>query len=441
MQITLINLPGLERRLDIIIPTADIDSKVNEQLRKISSQVKIPGFRIGKIPSEVIRKRYHGTARIQAMQDAIRDSYLEAIERHNLHPVDQPTIEIKSSTTDGDCDFSATLEIYPEIKLQDMKEVEVTRDNSKVEDINVDRVLEDLRKSYGEWQDIDDNAYEAQLGDRLEIDFTMVSDPNEAGETESRHGEGVKVVLGDGATWSAFEQHLHGLKVGSEKQYALQMPSTHEDKNLADRRANFTVKVNKISRPILPALNDEFASKLRVSGGMEKLRTEIRIQLERELARILRGRFKNEIMAKLLEVHNVDVPKKLVERELGRQEKAWQRHHGSRGGDRAIPAFPKNDFIENAKRNVSLGLLLAEIAREYELKVELVEVRKRIDDLVPNHDRREAMIKNIMADNRQLDLVKSELLEEKTIDHLASTMKVIDRTIDYADLMNNSNAK
>ena len=444
MQITLTNLSGLEYRLDIVVPAEHIKQKTDEQLSKIASQAKMPGFRPGKIPRELIRKNYHDSARMQVIKDVINDSYAEAIRRHKLQPIGLPTIELKSIDNEGDCAFNAVLEVYPEIKLRDFKELSIEKCISKIEEKHIDEALNRLCKINVRWEEIsDEETYGSQKGDRLEIDFTMEPLANDGEKTEAKTEKGAVVILGDGATWIEFEQQLYNLSLHAEKECELKMPLTHTDKTLADRMVKFTVKINKISRPILPELNDEFASRLLGNGkSLDQLRTDVRSHMEKELAQVLRNKLKDETMDRLYAAYSssIDVPKKLLEKELERQGKIWKDRQESVTGKNGsvVMEFPREKFIDSAKRNVSLGMLLNQIISERQLEVKFDEIRSRAEELVPPYNNSQTIVKNILKDERHYNKIGSELLEEKVVEYLTSQANIIENFVDYNNLLNQS---
>ncbi|MBU0743779.1 MAG: trigger factor, partial [Gammaproteobacteria bacterium] len=266
MQITLEKLDGLERRLDITIPSEQVESKVKVKLHKVAAKAKMPGFRPGKVPFDVIQKNYGASARADVLENLIQNTYAEGIRQEKLNPAGRPNIKIISSDPGKPFEYSATFEVYPEVKLNDFKNIEVEKTIAEIADADVEEMLEKMRKNHVTWNEITDSAHKSKSGDQLTIDLTVkpITDDEKA---EPITNKDVKFVLGDGHMWVDFEKHLYDLSVGDEKKYTLQMPLTHSDKKLAGKETEFTVKVNKISAPILPELNDEFALKMNIKDG------------------------------------------------------------------------------------------------------------------------------------------------------------------------------
>lgn len=435
MQITLENLWDLERKLHIVIPAEDIENKVKVKLREVAAKAKIPGFRPGKVPADIIIKNYASSVRADVLEKLLQETYMAALEQKQLNPAGLPQIKIISSKPQEQFEYEAIFEVYPEIKINDLQQTEVEKSVATVVAADVDEMLERMRKSHAVWQEITDPAHKAQVGEQITVDFTVKPcDTDKA--VEAKTEKGVKFILGDGSMWADFEQPLHGVSGGEEKQFILQMPSTHTDQHLAGRRVEFAVKVHKICAPILPALDDEFAAKMHIKeGGIAKLKEEVRTHMERELEVALNRIFKQAIMNKLLEYNPIALPKSLVEQDLKMHEENWQRRFAAAHEDKAnAPAFPRSDFIEQAKRNVALGLLMSTIIREHHIVVKPEEVLTKMQDLVSAYyEDQETMMHKLGSDQKYLSEIESLLLEEKLLAYLATQVKVSEKNISYQE--------
>jgi len=435
MQVTLEDLPGLERKLNVTVPADRVKSAVESKLQEIAGKAKLPGFRPGKVPFEVIRKNYGKSAHSQVLENLVRDTYPEAIQKENLNPVAPPNIQVVSADPEGHFVYNATFEVYPEVKLVDFEKINIDRSTSKVEEEDLNEMLEKMRKTHIKWEDVTDPARKSQAGDQLTVDFAVK--PSDQ-DIEPKTEKGVKFSLGDGNMWDDFEKPLYDMGPGEEKAYTLEMPDTHMDKSLAGKKADFKVKVHKVSSPILPELNDEFAAKMNIKeGGLEKLKDEVRTQMEREVDQVLRGLFKQDVMNKLLELNVLEVPKVLIEHELNRLAQNWNKRLESQGNlPGKKPEFPRGEFEPQAKRNVTLGLLLSAIVKEHKITVTPAEVRKKIEGLVSAYyEDKKDMVEKCLADKSYSREIESLLLEEKVIEHLASQINIIDKTISYKEAM------
>lgn len=439
MQSTFENLVGLERKLNVTVPVEHIEDKVSDKLREITSKAKLPGFRPGKVPVAIIEKKYAGVVRADILESLIRTTYVEALKREQINPAGLPKVDVISAKPGEPLVYTATFEVYPEVKLIDLKQIEVEKPTSEVSASDVDEMLEKMRKSHVTWQEITDVERKSQLGDQLTMDLTIVPCANDK-KIEPKVEKDIKFTLGDGHMWSDFEKPLYGLGAGEEKRFILEMPATHADKELAGKRADFTVKVHKVCEPILPDLDDQFAAKMQFAeGGLAKLKEEVRAHMQRELEIALKKRHKQAIMDKLLEHHSLRVlPQALVEKELARQEMVWREraayYHKNAAKD--APKFPRDEFKMQAERNVALGLLMSAIVDEQRLRVEPQEVRKKAEDLVREHyGNEEVAVNKLLSDQERLAEIAAHLLEEKVLEYLAGQVNCIEKNVSYKDAL------
>ncbi len=437
METKLENLSNLERKVTVTVPADEVTSKVKSKLKEIAAKVKIPGFRPGKVPFNIIENNYAESAHADVLEKILQETYPEVLEKEKLNPAGMPNIKFVSSKPNEPFEYTATFEVYPEIKLAAFEEAEVEKQVAEIADSDVDEMLGKMRKSHATWREVAEDSYKAKAGDRLTIDFTT-KPCDAANDVEPKTEAGVKFVLGDGTMWVDFEQPLHDVSVGEEKKYILQMPATHMDKTIAGKRSEFNVKVHKIHEPILPELNDEFAAKMNIAeGGIAKLKEEVRAHMERELELTLKDLFKQAVLNKVLELNPIEVPKTLVEDELRRAAEDWQRRiKAARGTLENAPAFPRSEFEPQAKRNVALGLLMSTLVKEHNIAVAHQEVRKKIEELIgAYYEDNEEVLNKVLSDQKRLTEIELLLLEEKLIEHLSKQIKPVEKKISYKDIV------
>ncbi len=437
MQITLENLSNLERKLQVTVPAELIEDKVKLKLNEITRMAKMPGFRPGKVPLAVIKNTYTQSAHAEVLEKILKDTYIEALQQEKLNPVNSPDIKFVSSNLGEPLVYTATFEVYPEIKLIDLGQAEIEKLSSQIIDSDVDEALEKMRKNHVTWQEITDDLRKAKVGDRITIDLTIkASTPDEVAEPKTE--KDIEFVLGDGSMWKDFEEALYGLSTGEEKQFILQVPDTHIDKTIAGKKVEFNVKVHQVCEPILPSLDDEFAAKMKIKeGGVAKLKEVTRGHMERELQAKLKDLFTRAIMDRLLEVNQFEIPKFLIAKELKKNEEEWrQRFAKHYGSSQNMPVFPRDDYELQVKRNLALGLLMAEIIKMQNLKVSQDEIRGKIKELMAAYyDDADDMLTKLFDNQRYLDGIEAMMLEEKVIDHLATQVKPVEKNISYKDLM------
>src|SRR5690625_1701097 len=298
MQVSLEATTGLERRLTIGVPSAEIDQEVNNRLQKAAKTVRIDGFRAGKVPMKVVRQRFGAGVRQEVIGEVLNRSFYEAVEQEKLQPAGQPSIESVKDEAGQDLEFVATFEVYPEIAVADLSEVKVVRPVAEVTDADIEKMIENLRKQQGKQVAVDRAAVE---GDTVKIDYVGRRDGE---EFEGGSAEDATLGLGSGRMIPGFEDAIVGMKAGEEKVVPLTFPEDYHAEDLKGAEVEFTIKLNSVLEQQLAELNDEFFALFGVSeGGEEKFREEVRANMERELNHAVRNKVKGRVMEQLLKLH------------------------------------------------------------------------------------------------------------------------------------------
>ena len=311
MQVSVESTSALERRMSITVPAERIETQVNKRLQQTAQKAKIPGFRPGKVPMSVIRQRFEADARQEAVGDVIQSSFYEAVAEQKLAPAGQPSVEPKVLEKGKDLEFVATFEVFPEIKVGGLEAIAIERQQAEVADSDVDNMLDILRKQNTRFEAVERAA---EKDDQLNIDFVGKID----GEAfAGGSATGTQLVLGSGRMIPGFEDALIGAKAGEERVINPTFPEDYQNLDLAGKTAEFTVKVNSVSAPQLPELNDEFFALFGIKeGGLEGFRAEVRKNMERELRQAIKSKIKNQVMEGLLTANPVEVPKALIASEV-----------------------------------------------------------------------------------------------------------------------------
>lgn len=422
MQVTLEKLSGLKRKLKIVIPAERASAAIQKKLKELAATIKMPGFRPGKVPFDTIKQRYSGSVRAEILEDLIRDSYIKAIKEQELKPAGHPKIEDVSFKDNEPISFSATIEVYPEIKLADFSEVTLEKHTAKISDAEIDEVLNRVRKERATWQEITDKSHQAQADNQVTVTFTVteLEDPDVKPSTE----KDVTFILGNGSMWPEFEKNIYSMQVDEIKKYILEFPKTHVDEKLAGKKAEFEVQMHKICSPLLPELDDEFAAQLGIKeGGLEKLKEQIRIQLENNLQANLKESFRDAVLKKLLEINPIEIPQILIENDLDRMA------HNAK----SKKEFPREKFTAQAKDNAALGLLLSTVIDVNSLKVEPQELQDEIMKIASAYPDANKILNNIISNEKHLMEIQANLLEQKALDFLASQATVTEKEISYKD--------
>ena len=425
MQVSVEATSALERRMTVGVPAARIESAVDKSLQQTARRAKVPGFRPGKVPMSVIRQRYEGAARQEVLGDLIQETFYEAVVEQKLNPAGAPSIEPKVFEKGKDLEYVATFEVFPEIKLAGFEGIAVERQQAEVGDADVDTMLDVLRKQNTRFEAADRAA---ENGDQITIDFVGKID----GEAfAGGSAKGVPLVLGSGRMIPGFEDALVGVKAGEERVITPTFPEDYQNLDLAGKTAEFTVNVTAVAAPALPELNDEFFALFGVKeGGLEGFRAEVRKNMERELRQAIKTKVKNQVMEGLLETNPVEVPKALIADEVNRlRVQAVQQF----GGNIKPENLPAELFEEQAKRRVVLGLIIAEVVKQNELKPDESRVRALIEEMASAYQEPEQVVAWYLKNEKQLNEVRSVVLEEQVVDTVLGKAKVTDKSVSYEE--------
>lgn len=433
MQVSVESTSALERRLTIGVPAERIESEVNKRLEQTARRAKIPGFRPGKVPMSVIRQRYEDAARQEALGDVIQATFYEAVVEQKLKPAGAPSVEPKVFEKGKDLEYIATFEIYPEFEVTGLESIAVERLQAEVIDADVDNMLEILRKQNTRYEQVE---REARNDDQLNIDFVGKID----GEAfAGGSAKGTLLVLGSGRMIPGFEEGLVGAKAGDERVLSLVFPEDYQNLDLAGKAAEFAVTVNSVAEAKLPELNAEFFALFGINEStLEAFRAEVRKNMERELRQAIKAKIKNQVMDGLLAANPVEVPKALVESEVNRlRVQAVQQF----GGNIKPEQLPAELFEEQAKRRVVLGLIIAEMVKQFEIKPDEQRVRGLIEEMAAAYQEPEQVISWYYKNEQQLNEVRSVVLEEQVVDTVLQKANVTDKAVSYEEAVKPAEAK
>ncbi|TDV45107.1 trigger factor [Pseudomonas graminis] len=425
MQVSVENTSALERRMTIGVPAERIESEVNKRLQQTARKAKIPGFRPGKVPMSVIRQRYEDGARQEALGDLIQATFYEAVVEQKLNPAGAPSVEPKTFEKGKDLEYIATFEVFPEFTVAGFESISVERLSADVADSDLDNMLEILRKQNVSFE-VADRA--AQNEDQLNIDFVGKID----GEAfAGGSATGTQLVLGSGRMIPGFEDGLVGAKAGEERVLNLTFPEDYQNLELAGKTAEFTVTVNTVSAPTLPELNETFFKQFGIKEtNIEGFRTEVRKNMERELRQAIKSKVKNQVMDGLLAANPIEVPKALLENEVNRlRVQAVQQF----GGNIKPDQLPAELFEEQAKRRVELGLIVAEVVKQFDLKPDDTRVRELIQEMASAYQEPEQVVAWYYKNEQQMNEVRSVVLEEQVVDTVLQKASVTDKAVSYEE--------
>ncbi|MEZ5647293.1 MAG: trigger factor [Burkholderiaceae bacterium] len=433
MTVTVETLEKLERKITLTLPADVIKNEVESRLKRLARQVKMDGFRPGKVPMNVVAQRYGYSVHYEVMNDKVGEAFTQAANEAKLRVAGQPQITEKEGAPDGQLSFDAVFEVYPEVKIGDLTEAEVERVTTEVSDAAIDRTLDILRKQRRTFaQRPQDEA--AQDGDRVTIDFAGKID----GEAfEGGKAEGFQFLVGEGQMLKEFEDAVRGMKAGESKTFPLAFPEDYHGKDVAGKTADFLVTLHKVEAANLPEINEELAKSLGIAEGtVEALRADIKKNLEREVKFRLMARNKQAAMDALSAKAELDLPKSVVQSELDRLAegaRADLKQRGVKDADKA--PIPEDLFRPQAERRVRLGLVVAELVRVHDLQARPEQIQAHIEELASSYEQPADVIRWYQGDSRRMAEIEAVVIENNVTDYVLSKAKVADKSIGFDELM------
>ncbi|MBR9911923.1 MAG: trigger factor [Gammaproteobacteria bacterium] len=431
MQVSIETTTGLERRMTVGIPAEQVESEVTKRLQEAARTVRLNGFRKGKVPLKVVKQRFGAGVRQEVIGEVMSRSFYDAIQQEDVRPAGQPAIEPKEMTEGKDVEFVATFEVYPEIALGDIAGFEIEKLTAEVQDADIDKMIDTLRQQQASWSDVERPA---AIGDQVNIDFTGTKDGE---EFEGGKAEGQKLELGTGSMIPGFEDGIVGMQAGEEKVLSLTFPDDYHSEDLKGAAVEFQVKVNSVAEKTLPELDEEFYSKYGIEGKDEaEFRAEVRKNMERELKNAAKTKVKNQVMDKLIEAHQVDLPKALISGEIETlRNQMMQQFGGAQPNMDLKSLLPDDMFKEQAERRVALGLIVAEIVKAADIKVDSDRVRAMIDEMASTYQEPEEVVNYYYSNQQLLASVESAVLEDQVVDHVLDGAKVTETASTYEEVV------
>lgn len=430
MQQSVQSLGALERRIDLAVPAAVIEKEVQSRLAKLARDVKMPGFRPGKVPLKMVAATYGAQVQQDVLNDKVGEAFNSAVNAEKLRVAGAPKLEPRSVEGSNDLAFSATFEVYPEIGPVDVTASQIRRPTCSVGPEDVDRTLEIMRRQRATFEDVERAA---TTGDVAVIDFkgTRNGVPFEGGS-----GTDMSFTIGEGRMLAEFEAAVSGMKTGHHKTFPLTFPADYAAKDLAGQTVQFDVDMKKVQQPVLPPMDAEFARTLGVADGdLDKMRAEIQANLNREVAARLKSRVKDAAMEALLASASFEVPKSLIENEAQRLSEAMRRDLAGRGMPASEAPLPIELFKDRAERQVRLGLLAGEVVRANALQPRPDQIRKLVEEMAQSYERPQDVINWYLSDRKRLAELEGVALEDNVANWVLSNARVTDEPVAFDDLM------
>jgi trigger factor len=434
MEATTAQVNELERRVDLSIAIADVEKEMDQRLKRMGKNVKMAGFRPGKVPFSMVKQMHGDQARHEVLSEELDRVFGEAVTAQKMRVAGYPRIEPKTTESTTHLEFSAVFEVYPEITLGDMSAAEVERPVLEVSAAEIEKTLDILRKQRVSYEDADRAAAKE---DRVVIDFLGKKDgvPFQGGEAKD-----YPFVLGQGMMLPDFENAVEGAKAGESKTFDLAFPADYHAADLAGQTVQFEITVKQVQAPKLPELDAEFAIGMGIADGdVTKMRAEIETNLKREVKRRIEGKLKDQVMEALIKTNPIALPSALVDMEIQRLMQSARQDMEQRGMKVNDMPIQPEWFADQAKRRVTLGLILAEVVKAEKLHATPEQVRAMVEEGAQSYEQPEEVIRWYYAQPQRLQEVEGVAIENNVVEWVLSKAKVTDKAEVFDELMGQKN--
>jgi trigger factor len=429
MQVTVETVSKLERKMRITVPASEVSEKVEVKIKEAASQVRIKGFRPGKVPIREVRRRFGPGILQEVSSEIMQQSFAAAVDQQSLKPAGMPEIKDVVMELDKDLTFSALIEIFPEIKLGAFGDIKVTKPVADVSPDDLELMIEKLRDQRKSFVVVDRAA---ALDDQVTIDFAGTVD----GEAfDGGQGDDNKLILGSNTMIPGFEDGIVGLTAGKEQDITVTFPDDYQAEDLAGKQAVFAVKVHEVAESTLPELNEDFFKEFGVEdGGMAAFRVEVQNNMEKELKAAVENRVKTQVMDGLILVTPVDSPKALVNDECQRMRQEMVQQFGG-GQQFDVNMLPLELFTDQAERRVKLGLIVNAIVEQNNVVSDEARVRTKIEEIASSYEQPEQLINYYYSNEQQLSQVQSLVLEEQIVSLILDSADIEETRVSYEEAL------
>jgi len=436
MQQAVQNNPSpLERHLTVSVPIAQIEAEIATRLKKLARTVRMQGFRPGHVPLKMVERQYGFQVRQEVLSESVQSSFEQAVRDQNYRVAGYPRFQpVQPAQPEGEpqdqtIQYTATFEVYPEVEVGDLSSGKLTRPVTPVQDANVDNTIETLRKQRAKFEPVERAA---QKGDLVNLDFEgLIAGQPFAGNKAANF----TVILGEGRMLPDFEAALEGVKAGETKTFPVTFPQDYAEA-VKGKTADFTVTVNQVAEPKLPPVDAEFARQLGVeSGDVDRLRSEVRENIQKEVDKRVKQGVKEQVMEALYQGATFEVPRALLDAEIARMQQAAVEDLKKRGMTTQDLTLPADLFAERATRRLKLSILVTEIVKRNGLHARPEQVRKLIEEHAESFEQPEELVRWYYADPSRLAEVEALVMEDNVVEWAVGKMQVSDEPRDFDDLM------
>lgn len=431
MQVSVEKTSELSRKMTVCVPEEHIQEKMEARFKSLAREVKLDGFRPGKAPQHVLKKMFGERVRSEVTGDLIESTYYEALSEQQLKPVSHPHIHPAENTAGQGFSYVAHFEVYPEIALDGIGQLEINRPLATVEETDVDAMIERLREQRKTWNKAERRS---QVGDQITISFSGTAD----GENFTNGKvENYAIVIGSNQMIPGFEDQLTGLQTGDSKTFQLTFPETYGSEKLAGKAAIFEIEVTNVEVPYLPEIDADFINNYGIENGdPQTFRHDVKENMARELLQALQGRLKNTVLEALYDKIPVTLPTVMVDEEIENLMKPYKEAARKRKMKWEDLDLPREQFEQHARKRVALGLILSEIIQKNAMKVDNDRVRNVIENMAQSYERPEDVISWYYADESRLNDVRQMVLEDQAVDWAVSKIRIGEEHLTFNEVMN-----
>ncbi len=428
MQVSVETTNGLERKLTITVLASSIDDTVNSKMKELARTQRLNGFRPGKVPMSVIKRKFGAHVRNDVVSDTMQRSFYEAVVQEKLQPAGAPQIEPVIMEEGKDLEFTATFDIYPEIALEDLSKVSIEKLSAEVEDEDLNKMVDKLREQQANWVEV---KRKSKSGDQVVISFSGTIDGEEFAGGQADNFE---LELGSNQMIPGFEDQLIDTKAEQELEVKVTFPEDYQNKDVAGKEALFATKVKSVNKKDILKMG-ELAEKLGIEdSSIGSMKADIRKNMERELSQVLSSKVKEQVMDALVSAHDFEIPRALLDQEIENLKKQAMQQFGGDGAN--LPDLPSELFEEKASRRVKLGLIVGEVIKQNKLTAEKDKVKAKLEELASVYEKPEEVINYYLADENRLNEVEQLVLEDTVIDFVENGAAVSSKNVSFDEIMN-----
>jgi trigger factor len=425
MQVSVETTSNIERHMTIGVPAQEIDQAVQNRLQETARTVRLNGFRPGKVPMSVVKRRFGDSVRQEIVGEIMRDNYVKALQEQDLNPAGWPRFEPKTMEEGKDLEFVAIFEVLPEIELGDLSAVTIEKPQADVTDADIDTMIDNLRTQQATMKSV---KRKSKNKDIVVIDFNGTIDGE---EFEGGAAEKHRLTLGSGQMIPGFEKAIVGGKAGEELEIDVTFPEDYHNEELKGKPVKFQVTIHEVEEPQLPELDAEFFKKFGIEAEDEAaFRVEVKKNMERELKQAISNKVKNDVVDALLNSTELDVPTSLIDQEIDRlRQDAVKRF----GGQMDFQQLPKEIFEEQARRRVKTGLLFQEVVKKNELTADAEKVEEKIQEIASTYEQPEEVIAHFNSSPEQKSQIESTVLEDAVVEYVLGQAQITEKAMKYEE--------